>query len=263
MPMEVYIIRIAEIFLKGKNKKEFEKKLIRNIKVMFKKDVVKLRKTRERIVLYAKRKLDLKRVFGISSYSNAVETDFKNIKKILKEELRKRKFKTFRVSAKRVDKRFKKNSMDINKEIGQFVVDNFNKKVSLKNFDLEIGIEIFNNRTYLFFETEKAFSGLPVGVEGRIKVIIENKKSILAALMMMKRGCDIEPFSNKKINVEKLKKYSPKKFKLKILKNINFTNEQLVSGETLKDFKEDKNNLILRPLVAFSEDEINKEYRKF
>ncbi len=263
MPMEIYIIRIAEIFLKGKNKKEFEKKLIQNMNLMFEKDIIKLKQLRERIVLYAKRKLDLKRVFGVSSYSNAIETEYKNIKNVLKEELSKKKFKSFRISSKRINKNFEKTSIDINKEIGQFVVDNFHKKVSLENFDLEIGMEVIGKKAYLFFETENGFGGLPVGVEGRIKVIIENKKSILAALLMMKRGCCIEPIFFKKVDIKKLQKYSPKKLKLKILKNISLTNEQVVSGETLEDFKEDKNNLILRPLIAFSEDEINKEYRKF
>ncbi|MBW2963615.1 tRNA 4-thiouridine(8) synthase ThiI, partial [Candidatus Woesearchaeota archaeon] len=74
----VLIARYGEIFLKGKNRLDFEKKLVGNIKKMF--DVKVLRK-RNRLLV--EEGVDLRRVFGLISYSPAVEAglDLEEIKK--------------------------------------------------------------------------------------------------------------------------------------------------------------------------------------
>ncbi len=259
----IYIVRFSEIFLKGKNKKDFEKKLIQNIKSIFKDKILRVENKRERIIVYSKSKLDLKRVFGIYSYSEAIESEIENIKKILKKELPKRKFKTFRISSKRIDKNYAKSSMQINKEIGQFVVDSFDKKVSLKSPELDIGVEILQKKAYIFFKKEKAFSGLPVGIEGKVYALIENNNSILAALLMMKRGCSIIPIASSKKNIKKLQKYSPERIDLKNIKKIDIKEKIIVTGQTYEDFTELGSDLVLRPLISFDKDEARKEFRKY
>jgi tRNA uracil 4-sulfurtransferase len=259
----IYLVRFSEIFLKGKNKKEFEKKLIKNINYFFGRDIEQIIRLRERIIIYSKKKLDLKRVFGVSSYSEAIETNVDKIKDVLKKELKNKRFETFRISANRIDKDYKKGSMQINKEIGQFVVDSFNKKVSLNECDLDIGIELINKRTYIFFETTNGFGGLPVGIEGSLYALIENENSILAALMMLKRGCMINPVGFKKINIDKLKNYCPKEIHLKTMDKLDINNKVVVVGQTLKDFKELEENIVVRPLIAMDDNEIKKELKKY
>ncbi len=249
---KVVILRYSEIGLKGNNRIVFEKKLIDNIRDCLKKNKVKYKKIerlRGRIIIFTEQKLDcLKYVFGISSFSSAlvVEPEIKEIEKAIESIIKDRKFKTFRVSAQRLNKDFSLTSPEIERTIGSFVCEKLNKKVSLKNFDLEIGIEILDY-AYVFIERIKGLNGLPVGIEGKVVSLIENKNSLLASLLMMKRGCLVIPVSLKKTDISLIKKFAygfePE---LIIIKNPdeldNMAEEHdaraVVIGQTLETFKE-------------------------
>ncbi len=210
---KVVILRYSEIGLKGNNRIVFEKKLIDNIRDCLKKNKVKYKKIerlRGRIIIFTEQKLDcLKYVFGISSFSSAlvVEPEIKEIEKAIESIIKDRKFKTFRVSAQRLNKDFSLTSPEIERTIGSFVCEKLNKKVSLKNFDLEIGIEILDY-AYVFTERIKGLNGLPVDIEGKVVSLIENKNSLLASLLMMKRGCLVIPVSLKKTDISLIKKFA-------------------------------------------------------
>ncbi len=263
----VVIVRYSEISLKGRNRIVFEKRLIDNIKDCLEKNKVKyekIQRLRNRIIIFAKGKLNcLKYVFGISSFSPALilEPEIKEIEKAVSKLVENKKFKSFRVSAQRLNKDFLLTSPEIEKIIGSFVCEKFNKKVSLKNFDLEIGIEILD-KAYVFTERVKGLNGLPVGVEGKVVSLIEDKNSLLASLLMMKRGCYVIPVSLKKTNIDLIKKFAygfePE---LMIIKNIKKLDElskdnnagAVVVGQTLETFKELKiKTMVLRPLVGMS-----------
>ncbi|PIU21153.1 MAG: hypothetical protein COT15_03890, partial [Candidatus Diapherotrites archaeon CG08_land_8_20_14_0_20_34_12] len=65
-------------------------------------------------------------------------------------------------------------------------------KVNLKNPDKEIFIEIRNDDFYLYSSESNGYNGLPVGVEGHVGILCNNKEEdLLAALCMLKRGCSI------------------------------------------------------------------------
>lgn len=191
---KVVIIRYSEIGLKGNNRIVFEKKLISNIKDCLKKNKVKYKKIerlRGRIVIFTEEKLNcLKYVFGISSFSTAlvIEPEINEIEKAVSKLIENKKFSSFRVSAQRLNKNFSLTSPEIERTIGSFICEKFSKKVSLKNFDLEVGIEILDY-AYIFTERVKGLNGLPVGVEGKVISLIEDENSLLASLLMMKRGC--------------------------------------------------------------------------
>ncbi len=263
---KVVILRYSEIGLKGNNRIVFEKKLIDNIRDCLKKNKVKYKKIerlRGRIIIFTEQKLDcLKYVFGISSFSSAlvVEPEIKEIEKAIESIIKDRKFKTFRVSAQRLNKDFSLTSPEIERTIGSFVCEKLNKKVSLKNFDLEIGIEILDY-AYVFTERIKGLNGLPVGIEGKVVSLIENKNSLLASLLMMKRGCLVIPVSLKKTDISLIKKFAygfePE---LIIIKNPdeldNMAEEHdaraVVIGQTLETFKElNIKTMVLRPLIGF------------
>ncbi len=257
----------------------FERKLVNNMRDCLKKKQVEfkeIKRLRNRIVIYTNNKCDcLKYVFGIINFSPAIKTeaDMESIKKITLKFIKKlNKNKSFRVSAKNLSNK-KMRSMDINIKIGAFIQNKTKAKVSLEKFDFELGVEVIDNEAYVFSERVKCFGGLPVGIEGGVAVLVEDKKSILAALMVMKRGCSIFPVSFDKVNINLLKKYSYgydiELTKVKSMRDIEKIAEEkelnaLVVGQTLDDFKDVKTNLVvLKPLIVFSEKEINEKYNLF
>ena len=269
----VVIVRYSEISLKGNNRIVFEKKLIDNIRDCLKKNKVnyeKIERLRGRIIIFTEQKLDcLKYVFGISSFSPALvlEPEIKEIERAVSKLAKTKKFRSFRVSAQRLNKDFSLTSPEIEKRIGSFVCEKFNKKVSLKEFDLEIGIEILD-KAYVFTERIKGLNGLPVGIEGKVISLIENENSLLASLLMMKRGCSLIPVSLKKTDIKLVEKFAygfePE---LIIIKNIdeldNIAKENnaraVVLGQTFESFKELKlRTMVLRPLVGFDKKEIKQ-----
>ncbi|MBU4493485.1 MAG: hypothetical protein KKA61_03890 [Nanoarchaeota archaeon] len=270
---KVVIVRYSEIGLKGNNRIVFERKLIDNIKDCLKKNKTKhekIQRPRGRIIIFTDQKLDcLKYVFGISSFSSALvlEPGIKEIEKAVSKLTENKKFKTFRISAQRLNKDFSLTSPEIEKRIGSFVCENLNKKVSLKEFDLEIGIEILDY-AYVFIERVKGLNGLPVGIEGKAVSLIENKNSLLASLLMMKRGCLVIPVSMKKTDIDLIKKFAygfePELIIIKNIKEIDKIAKEhdakaVVVGQTLESFKELKlKAMVLRPLVGFNECSLKK-----
>ena len=103
------LLRYGEIFLKGKNRPMFERKLISNIEQIAK---VKVKNIRSRLVInYFENHSILKKVFGLVSYSPTlkIETDIEEIKKYSLKMLSAR-TGSFKVKTKRSDKRFPINS---------------------------------------------------------------------------------------------------------------------------------------------------------
>ena len=274
----VILIRYGEIGIKGKNRGYFERALAENIKDCLKKNDIKynLKRVNGRILVYSKKNYFLKNVFGIVSFSNAIETEFdlEKIKKSIFPLTKKiKKDKAFRVTAKRVDKSVNLNSIEINKIIGEYIKNKTKAKVSLKDFDYEIGIEIIDKKAYLFNENIKCFGGLPVGVEGNVLSLIEDNSSLLASLLLMRRGCKVHPVSLKSHDISILKKYSYgyniKLIKIKriseikkILKNTN--SKALVLNTTLDNFDKIIINVpILEPLISFNKKKIKEKLNEF
>ena len=136
------LLRYGEIFLKGKNRGTFEKKLVDNIKKIAKiKDVNRIRS--RLIVDYFDNHSLLRNVFGLVSYSSAVrsEKDVEEIKKAALELLMKQKG-SFRVETKRSDKNFPIKSPDLNVLIGKYVEENSDFKFQFKNPEITLHIEI-------------------------------------------------------------------------------------------------------------------------
>jgi thiamine biosynthesis protein ThiI len=81
-------------------------------------------------------------------------------------------------------------SMDIEKSLGAAVCDRTGKKVSLKNPDLTIYIELLSKEAFCSAEKIEGPGGMPVGVSGRIACLISGGiDSPVAAYRMVKRGC--------------------------------------------------------------------------
>ncbi|MCK4589228.1 MAG: hypothetical protein KAT77_02210 [Nanoarchaeota archaeon] len=255
----VLVVRYGEIFLKGKNRLDFEKKLVGNIKKMF--DVKVLRKRNRLLVEDG---ADLRRVLGLISYSPAVsvDLDIEKIKEKVLEVVKEKNFETFAVVAKRMGSKFL-NSQEINEKIGEFVLEKVGKKVNLSKPDLTIGIEVIDDKAYVFTETILCFGGLPVGVEGKVVLLVEDEQSLLAGLLVMKRGCDLEIVSFGDFDISLLEMYSSKKLKskrIKSLKEVEGMDLPLVVGSELD---EDLDVVVLNPLVGLTLEEISKKISIF
>jgi thiamine biosynthesis protein ThiI len=234
-----------------------------------------------RLLLEVEREVDLRKVFGIVSYSPCSETraELESMcLEALELAITLKKTSTFRISTKRITKEIPLSSVELNHKIGEFIVKKTGLKVDLSNPVLDIGIEIIGEKAFVFDKTITCFGGLPVSIEGKVLTLLSDESSLLAALLMMKRGCAIEAvllkgddFDN---NMSLLQKFSPQKLVLHRVGNISELRElanklnckALVVNDTLTRLKEycsDSEIIILRPLIAFSEEEIRAEAEKY
>jgi tRNA uracil 4-sulfurtransferase len=257
------LLRYGEIFLKGKNRSMFERKLISNIEHIAE---VKVKHLRSRLVTkYFANHLVLKKVFGLVSYSPAlkIETDVEEIKKQSLEILKDKKG-VFKVKTKRSDKRFPIKSPELDVLIGQHIEKNSNLKFNFHS-ELILNIEINQDGTFLFLESIPCFGGLPTGVEGKVNVLIEDQASLLAGLLFMKRGTGILPMAYSDKDISLLQKYSPAPLKLEIVKDLNkYSDGCLVVGDNFDELKEYNTELLIfKPLIAYSDEQIKEELKKF
>ncbi len=207
------MVRYGEIFLKGKNRSYFENRLIENIRQQC--SASKVWKSRNRVFaeLADDRLHTLRFVFGIHSYSPIMvcSADYPSIQSsLLKMQEDLPRMARFRVSCARQEKIWE-SSKEIERTVGAFIVERFLWKVDLKNFEVNIVLDVADsNHVYLSCSSHPGFGGLPVGVSGNVLASLASKEDLSAALLMLKRGCRIylrEPVATPL--VQKLQAYSP------------------------------------------------------
>ncbi len=203
---EIILIKNGELVLKGLNRNTFEDILIKNMKKALKElGEFKFTKSQSTIMVESENEdcdLDeavsvLKKVFGIAALSRAAvaEKDMDSIMAIsrdyLAEELNMA--KTFKVEAKRSDKKFPLKSPEISRELGGFLLSKFNHlKVDVHNPDVTVTVEIRDNYAFIRGNNIKGAGGMPVGTSGRAAVLISGGiDSPVAAYMMAKRGIEL------------------------------------------------------------------------
>lgn len=140
---------------------------------------------------------EVKRTFGIHEINIGYEFDdnnFDNLKDNLIKLLQDKEFTTFKVITKRADKNYPLDSMEISSILGGVVLKNFNnKKVDVKNPELEINVEIRFNKAYIYFEKIKGIGGYPVGTLGKgVLMLSGGIDSPVAGYLAMKRGIRLE-----------------------------------------------------------------------
>lgn len=199
----VILLRFSEIFLKGNNRKFFEKKLIDNIKETLKSYEYRFSTSQNRYVvsdydvdLETEIVERLKKVFGIYSLSvaNKVKTDFDEIRKAAVDLFDDTPLK-FRVTVRRADKRVEITSPVMAAEIGGDILEKYPEtSVDLTNFDKEVYVDIRENGyTYIFLDKIHCAGGMPVGSSGKALCLLSGGiDSPVAAYMMAKRGLQID-----------------------------------------------------------------------
>lgn len=203
---EIILVKNGELVLKGLNRTTFEDILIKNMKKALKQiGEFTYKKSQSTIVVESvDDDVDLddavdaiSRVFGIVALSRAAvaEKDLDDIMAItvdyLREELSDA--KTFKVNAKRSDKKFPYKSPEICRELGGHILKNFNHlKVDVHNPDITVTVEVRDNYAFVRGNNIKGAGGMPVGTSGRGAVLISGGiDSPVAAYMMAKRGIEL------------------------------------------------------------------------
>lgn len=196
------VLRPGEMFLKGKNRHVFEQRMEANIKraVSHRTDVRVERRHGRFFVLGADDQdlLDrLGQVFGISSISPAIfcDKDLDAITATALELAQKRDLsaRKFRISTRRTDKRFAHRSYDVDRHVGAEVAVETALEVDLEEYDLNIGIEIASEWTFLWARRIQGAGGLPVGSSGTALLLLSGGiDSPVAGHLMQKRGISLD-----------------------------------------------------------------------
>lgn len=193
--MDSIVIHYSEIALKGANRKFFEEKLIDNIKSKLG-SVTVVRESGQLVVQgFDKKYIDaLKCIPGIAYFSPAVtcKLDMETIKKEAVKFLKGEKFSTFKVDARRHVKTTDFTSKDLNNEVGEAVIDNYDVKAKMKDPDLTLKVEVSNKNAYLSYEKIQGVGGMPTSVNKKVAVLLSGgMDSPVSAYMMMKRGMSV------------------------------------------------------------------------
>ncbi len=203
---EIILVKNGELVLKGLNRCSFEDVLIKNMKRhLAPLGAFKFTKSQSTIMVEPEdtdTDLDdaaecLKKVFGIAALSRAAvcEKDMNCIIKTaltyLEDELSAA--KTFKVEAKRSDKKFPLKSPEICREAGGAILKKFNHlRVDVHNPEITVTVEIRDNYAFVRGNNIKGAGGMPTGTSGRAAVLISGGiDSPVAAYMMAKRGIEL------------------------------------------------------------------------
>lgn len=203
---EIVLIKNGELVLKGLNRNTFEDILIKNMRKALK-DLGEFtfKKSQSTIMVEPVDKdtdLDdavdvLTKVFGIAALSRAAvaEKDMDSIKAIAVDYLEDAlmEAKTFKVEAKRSDKKFPLKSPEICRELGGYILSKFHHlKVDVHNPDVTVTVEVRDNYAFVRGNNIKGAGGMPVSTSGRAAVLISGGiDSPVAAYMMAKRGIEL------------------------------------------------------------------------
>ena len=205
--MEKILLKYGEIALKGANKSSFEATLAKHIRIRMKK-YGDFEVTRAQSTVTVTPKNDdcdidgaydaCKKIFGIVGVSRAVTCE-KNIDSII-ETLKAcapdmlAGCKTFKIEAKRADKRFPLTSPQICDECGGAVLESVKGiRVDVRNPDEIIRVEIRDDEAFIHPDQEKGAGGMPVGTNGRALLLLSGGiDSPVAGHMICKRGVKIE-----------------------------------------------------------------------
>ena len=190
------LIHYAELALKLGNREFFEKKLIENIKRSLGNVAVKDIYGRFLLILKDDSDIDqyvkkLKKVPGIAYFSvvTSCSQNLKELAKQVKSILKPLKFKSFRISVRRVDKNLTYDSMTAEREIGAVIFTDLKRKVDLKHYELNCEIELVNKKALVSAGRFLGLGGLPVGSSGKLITLISGGiDSPVAAFKMIKRG---------------------------------------------------------------------------
>ena len=203
-----FLIKYAEIGIKGKNRYLFEDALIRQIRFALKaaEGEFAVRKVTGRIYVEARTPFDfdevvecLTHVFGIAGICPMVQFDnngFEDLKERLLDYVGKVHPEgnfTFKVQTKRADKRFPMDSNEINAALGEALLEAYpGLRVDVHEPDVFFYVEV-RERINLYSRIIPGPGGMPVGTSGKAMLLLSGGiDSPVAGWMVAKRGVKID-----------------------------------------------------------------------
>ncbi|MBR6102477.1 MAG: tRNA 4-thiouridine(8) synthase ThiI [Ruminococcus sp.] len=225
---ELILCKYGEIALKGLNKSNFESVLQKNVRRRLQ-DLGKFEVTRSQSTIYVEPLEDdidmdeavdrLRKVFGIAKLTRALEVE-KSMEAILNETMEYlaaafEGHRTFKVNAKRADKKFPVKSPEICSELGHRILEQFpDMKVNVHEPDVTVTVEIREKYAFINALRIDGAGGIPVGTGGRGMLLLSGGiDSPVAGYMMAKRGVVVQaihfeapPYTSERarLKVEKL-----------------------------------------------------------
>lgn len=207
--MKSVIVHYQEIALKGKNRPWFVARLVRNLRDATEGMDVRVRPLMGRIELqlgpgasWESVRERISNVFGAANFARAGRVPFDpaappaeafdRIAREILADLGDTDARSFRVSARRADKRFPLASPSIEREVGGRIKEAKGWRVNLAEPALTIRVELLTSEAFCSFGNEPGAGGLPVGVSGRVVCLLSGGiDSPVAAWRMMRRGCRV------------------------------------------------------------------------
>lgn len=205
---EIILAKYGEIILKGGNRPKFEKLLLDNIKNALKnvaKFKIEIRQATVYVTEFEADKTDIimermSKIFGLVSVTRAAvcEKNMDSIKEIaysyLGDDLQKQ--AKFKVEAKRSDKNFPLNSVQLCIELGGWLDDKFpNIVCDVHNPEITVKVEVRDVAAYIYIEQKKVKcqGGMPIGSGSKATLLLSGGiDSPVAGHMISKRGVTID-----------------------------------------------------------------------
>ena len=207
MEFKAFLIKYAEIGIKGNNRRFFEDALVRQMKYALKPvGDFSIRKESGRIFVHANEEYDfdeavesLSHVFGIAGICPIVveeDKDFEKIAEVVEkyvdEDYADKHF-SFKVHVRRADKKYPIPSMEAAARLGERLLEKFEDlSVDVHNPDVMLTVEI-RDKVYIYSREIPGPGGMPVGTNGRAMLLLSGGiDSPVAGYMIAKRGVKIE-----------------------------------------------------------------------
>ncbi len=204
-----FLIKYAEIAIKGKNRYLFEDALIKQIKFALSKVEGKfdVSKTQGRVNIECLSEYDydevtraLSCVFGITGICPVVHVEDEGFDKLSEDVIKyiadeyPDRNKTFKVNCRRARKNYPMDSQEVNMEMGGRILDAYPEmKVDVHDPDILLTIEIRDDRIYIYSKIIEGPGGMPVGTGGKAMLLLSGGiDSPVAGYMIAKRGVKLD-----------------------------------------------------------------------
>ena len=202
MEQHLVVVYFHEIALKGRNRRWFSQRMKGNLLRALAGTGARMTWDSQALAVFALDEADTDEVQRRLSHTPGVEKyyiayqfpwDLDAVEAALGDLLPSRAFGSFRLSARRNDKRFPLTSAAINQRLGAHVKALTGARVDLSHPELEISVYVLPGHIYVYMDEHPGPSGMPVGVGGTVMALLSGGiDSPVAAWRLLRRGCRVE-----------------------------------------------------------------------